>query len=106
MADDPDDLKIERAFGIFVFPSYEPGEDGIWLAHVVGHELDNITQAHNPVDAVAMAHDMLKLITGTCGFPARKGGHEFSIESELVALDDERPYAALECSRCGEKRIK
>lgn len=55
-------VNIERAFAIFVRPEDE--DDGTWLAHVVGHELDNMTQGHSPEGAVYMACDLLCALTG------------------------------------------
>lgn len=82
----------------------------MWNVHVVGHELDNMTCADNPVDAVAMAHDMLQLLTETCGFPAHPDGHDYSIECQLERFDitdeDFRPTPALQCSRCDARTVK
>lgn len=103
-----DSLKIDRPFAIFIHPSWDEGEDGMWIVHIVGHGLDNITQASNPVDAVGMAHDLLQLITDTCGFPADPAGHDFSKESTFSQFEDDdmKPVPALECTKCGTKTRK
>lgn len=100
---DPDDLKIDRAFAIFVSPSLDEGEEGMWNVRIVGPGLDNMTCASNPVDAVGMAHDLLQLITGTCGFPADPTGHDFSKETFFDGWVNGgmMPVPALECTKCG-----
>ena len=56
----PDDLVITRPFAIFV----EPDGNGCWVAHIVGHELDNCTQGDSPEHAVEMVADVIRLLTG------------------------------------------
>ena len=51
-------LVITRPFAVFV----EPDGNGGWVAHVVGHELDNCTQGDSPDHAMEMVADMLRLL--------------------------------------------
>jgi hypothetical protein len=58
-----DAVKITRPFCIFIQPDPDETSTGMWLAHVVGHELDNMTfgQAgpNAPLEAAYMAFDLL-----------------------------------------------
>ena len=55
---DPSPVVITRPFAVFV----EPDGNGEWVAHVVGHELDNCTQGDSPDRAMEMVADMLRLL--------------------------------------------
>ena len=57
---DPDHLTITRPFAIFI----EPDGNGCWVAHIVGHQLDNCTQGDSPHDAIKMMADLVRILTG------------------------------------------
>ena len=90
-------VNITRPFALFV----EQDEEGDWIAHIVGHELDNVTLAETPTDAVFMAHDLLRMLTGGCK-PMDDTPHDWSIETTL-SDDPSIGTPARQCSRCGEK---
>lgn len=103
------DLKIDRPFAIFV----QEADDipGVWVAHVVGHELDNVTQGHGPEDAVLMTYDLLRILTGMCTPEHRE--HDLSIETVIPEsrFDDtgeviHPELPAWECSRCHDRFAK
>lgn len=98
-------LKIDHPFAIFVQPADDvPGE---WIAHIVGHELDNITQGTGPEHAVFMAYDLLKLLTGYCC--EEHPEHDLSVATTIttserlsgIVINSDRP--AYGCSRCDYK---
>ncbi len=98
-------VKIERPFSIFVEESYDI--PGIWIAHIVGHELDNVTQGQGPEDAVFMAYDLLRFLTGRCD--ADHVDHDLTVEAVIppTILDDGEvlhpEVPAWECARCRDK---
>lgn len=63
MFEEDDHIVIQHPYVVFV----EPGDvvDGKlqWMAKIVGHELDNLTWADGPVEALAMALSLLKDLT-------------------------------------------
>ena len=90
------DLVIDRPFAIWV--DEDPDTKGQWIAHVVGHELDNITWHDSPADAVFMASDMIRILTCQCKIGEKE--HDWSIESTRLAHDD-TVIQGLTCSKCG-----
>lgn len=63
MFEEDDHIVIQHPYVVFV----EPGDvvDGKlqWMAKIVGHELDNLTWADGPVEALEMALSLLKDLT-------------------------------------------
>lgn len=95
-------IRIDRPFAIFC----EPSDDvpGAWLAKVVGHGLDNITQGEGPTGAVFMAFDLLRLLTGECK-PGEE--HDWSLPGGLKTWvgpgdDDWENVPSWSCPKCGE----
>lgn len=94
-----DALTITRPFAIFVEEAHDM--PGTWTAHVVGHQLDNVTQGNSPEDAVFMAYDMLSLLTDYCTGDGGTAKHDYSFE---CTLDDGTP--AWGCTTCGTRSAK
>lgn len=92
-------LMLDRPFCIWV----EPDTDGAWIATIAGHGLDNITFDYHPADAVAMAADLLRMLTGRCR-PHDDTSHDWSIDIKDTEIDT--PFPAWKCSRCGEVALK
>ena len=97
-------LRIDRPFTIVVQEDFDL--PGTWVAHVIGHGLDNMTQGKNgggPLSAVEMAHDMLRLLTCQCTEFGQE--HDLSIDGGLrmYAGDDElgEDIPSKTCGRCG-----
>jgi len=95
-------LRIDRPFAIFC----EPADDvpGTWVAHIVGHKLDNVTQGDGPTGAVFMAFDLLKVLSGECR-PGQE--HDWSVPGGLRTWvgpgdDDWKDVESWTCSNCGE----
>lgn len=94
-----DVIKIDRPFAIFVQEAFDvPGQ---WTAHIVGHQLDNVTCGEGPEDAVAMSLDLLCLLTGRCA-RSPDGQHDWSLEGRLTVTDKEgsRDIEGWKCSQC------
>jgi hypothetical protein len=96
-------LKIDRPFAIFVEQDFHGGDDTQWLAHVVGHQLDNVTCGKGPEDAVAMAFDLVSILTGWCT-KQEDGVHDWSAEGFFIETDAEgtRRVYGPKCAHCGE----
>lgn len=100
-------IVIDRPFAIFVEESYDV--PGTWVAHIVGHGLDNVTQGHGPIDTVEMVADLFRALTCQCVSPNVE--HDWSIDGGLKSVnigdDGEDVYVpSWTCSRCGESASK
>ncbi len=98
LRDDATLVKVDRPFAVWVEEAYDL--PGVWVAHIAGHNLDNVTQGNSPQEALFMAYDVLKILTGYCS--SENPEHDFSIDSAIVPEDGE-VIPAYECSRCHEK---
>lgn len=52
--------EITRPFAIFVAPPDIPGE--MWIASIVGYEMDYVTQGKDAEEAAFMAYDLIKVL--------------------------------------------
>ena len=91
-----DRLDIKRPFAVFIEPAGDVA--GVWVAHVVGHDLDNVTQGVGPHDAVIMVHDMLMLMSDRCT-SADDGVHDYA--EECMLHPEHAPLTpAWRCTKC------
>lgn len=81
-----DPVVITRPFAIF----FEPDGD-VWVAKIVGHELDNCTQGVTPADSVEMAADLVRVLTGGC--------RAFDVAPHAWRRAADESFI---CARCGE----
>jgi len=90
----------DHSFCVFVMPGES---DGKWIAHVVGHDLDNLTEGNDPVEAVEMAADLIRVLTGRC---RDEQPHDFSEVGTLDTIDTDIVTPCRVCVRCGEKAVE
>jgi predicted RNase H-like HicB family nuclease len=84
-----DPVVVTRPFSIFVEP-----DNGVWVARLVGFELDHCTQGDTPADALSMAADLMRMLTGQCKEHDREP-HDW----ELSVSAGSHKW---KCSRCGD----
>jgi hypothetical protein len=68
--------------------------DGLWYAHILGGDVDQLTFSDTPVKALFMAWDSVRLLTGFCSFDNPE--HDYTRKTTIGP--DRKP--AIGCSRC------
>ncbi len=86
-------VSLDRPFSIFVEPGdYDDEGKRMWLAKIVGYELDQIAYSHSPLGALKEASEVIRLVAGLC----LNGEHSF--DHEVTDGD----VFAYRCSACLE----
>ncbi len=96
-----DRVDLDKPFTVTVTP--DPDGSGMWLAHLIGHELDNQTCGNDAVDALFMAYDLLAALADVCTGQGQSGAdHDYSL---ATILDEEHApdVPAWGCTKCGAR---
>lgn len=82
------DIAIKRPFAVYV----SPNEEGIWMAHILGANLDTVAFGDTPQEAMDSAYNVICILTGYC--PSSTDKHT------MVPFTDDRERTGQECSGC------